>query len=211
MTLLCNEEQAREFVAARCTAADFVRIERFVARLSEANGSQNLVSGGSLAAVWLRHVADSVQLLDHVPRETGPWLDIGTGAGFPGLALALLDPDRKFILVESRKLRIQWLTDVIRMLGARNCTVLGTSAERVETFAADVISARALAPLDRLIALSERFSTASTHWVLPKGRSAAQEVAKLPLAQRSLFHVKQSLTDPEAGIIVGLGKVEIAA
>jgi 16S rRNA (guanine527-N7)-methyltransferase len=69
-----------------------------------------------------------------------------------------------------------------------------------------VISARAFAPLDRLLRLSARFSTTATQWVLPKGRSAEQEVQELPGRYRGMFHVEQSLTEAEAGIIVGKGK-----
>ncbi len=211
MTSLGTEEEARAFVAGRCAANDFVRAETFVQLLIAANETQNLVSQKSLSSVWLRHIADSAQLLDHVPRETGPWLDIGTGAGFPGLILAVLDPRRPYILVESRNLRIQWLKDVVGALTISNCTVVGADASRIDAVQAGVISARALAPLDRLVALSARFSTTTTHWVLPKGRSASQEVSALPSAQRSMFHVKQSVTDREAGIVVGTGKVEPVA
>jgi 16S rRNA (guanine527-N7)-methyltransferase len=209
VTQIVTEEEARAFVSARCSAEDFQRAETFTELLTEGNRTQNLVSRASMGSVWRRHIADSAQLLDHVPRETGSWLDLGTGAGFPGLVLAMLDPHRRYILVESRNLRIQWLNKVVAVLSVSNCTVIGGDATRIDTMSAGVISARAFAPLDRLVALSARFSTAGTHWVLPKGRSAAQEVAALPVDQRSLFHVKQSLTDQEAGIVVGIGKVEI--
>lgn len=211
MSALQSEEEARAFVANRCEAADFVRLEEFVARLNFANEGQNLVSRASLEHVWLRHIADSAQLLDHVPRETFPWLDLGTGAGLPGLIVAVVQPARHFILVESRNLRIQWLTEIIDSLRIRNCRLVGSDLRNVAPFDAAIISARAFAPLDRLIAQSARFSTVATRWVLPKGRSAAQEVENLPPSLRAMFHVKQSVTSHEAGIVLGTGKVEMTA
>lgn len=210
MTTLQSEDAAREFVAQRCDERSLASLAWFASELESANQSQNLVSKRSLPAVWLRHIADSAQLLDHVSRETRLWLDLGTGAGFPGLILAIMRPAIEFKLVESRSLRIQWLAHVVDHLALDNCEVVGTDVRAMAQCSADAISARAFAPLDRLIALSARFSTASSHWVLPKGRSASQEVARLPLALQSMFHVKHSVTDAEAGIVVGTGKVEIA-
>lgn len=207
---LTSEDDARGFVAQRCDAQAFGRLELLVERLEQANTTQNLVSHASLASAWVRHIADSAQLLDHVPRETSFWLDLGSGAGFPGLVTAVMRPDCQTILVESRKLRIRWLLDMIDALGCQNCRVEGRDVRKMDAIEASVISARAFAPLDRLIAFSARFSTATTRWVLPKGRSAAQEVRNLPPPLRAMFHVKQSMTDAEAGIVVGTGKVEFA-
>lgn len=209
--LIGSEDAAQAFVAERCNGKDFERLTRFVPRLLAANSVQNLISQSSATTIWARHVADSAQLLDHVPRGTQPWVDLGTGAGFPGVVLAIMRPAAKFVLVESRKLRVQWLLETIQSLDIRNCDVIGTDVGSARGFEAAAISARAFAPLDRLLALSARFSTISTRWVLPKGRSAAKEVSALPSNLRSMFHVERSVTDLEAGIIVGTGRVEIAA
>lgn len=208
---LTNETEARDYVARRCTPGRIAALELFVTSLREANSHQNLVSSASLDQVWQRHIADSAQLLDHVPRETGGlWLDLGTGAGLPGLVLATMQPDRQFVLIESRKLRINWLREMIAKLGLANCKVAGSDITAADDMTAATISARAFAPLDRLLKLSARFSTHNTAWVLPKGRSAAQEVASLPAPLRALFHVEQSVTNAEAGIVVGLGRVEVS-
>lgn len=209
MRVLGCEEEARTFVAERCEAASLHCLERFVTRLGQANQRQNLVSRSSLGAIWMRHIADSAQLLDHVSRETSPWMDLGSGAGFPGLVLAIMRPDTAFVLVEARNLRIQWLSQTVTDLALHNCEIRGCDLGVVPNLEAGAISARAFAPLPRLVAQSARFSTAATRWVLPKGRSAAQEVAALPAPVRSMFHVKQSVTDPEAGIVVGTGQVEV--
>ena len=92
--MIAGEEQAKAFVGERCDAIAFERLSLMVARLREENARQNLISAGSLDSVWTRHIADSAQLLPHVPRETGsPWLDLGTGAGFPGLPLKIFFPE----------------------------------------------------------------------------------------------------------------------
>ena len=211
--MIDNETAAREFCAERTDSAGLARLERFAALLAEENERQNLVSSASLAMVWQRHFADSLQLLDHVPRgteglsqtETGPWLDLGSGAGIPGLVLACARPEAAIMLVESRKRRVEWLIRAAAELGLANCRVLGSRLETVETVPVRVITARAFAPLGKLLHLSARFSTRDTTWLLPKGRSAAQELAEQPPGVRAMFHVEQSRTDPEGGILLGQG------
>ena len=200
-----SEDGARAFCAERTDAAGMARLERFASLLAEENRRQNLVSSSSLEAVWMRHFADSLQLLDHVPRETSPWLDLGSGAGIPGLVLSCARPTAEVILVESRKRRVEWLGRAAEQLELSNCRVLGTRLESVESFAAAVIAARAFAPLGKLLHLSARFSTPDTVWLLPKGRSAAQELSEQPSEVRAMFHVERSRTDSEGGILIGRG------
>jgi 16S rRNA (guanine527-N7)-methyltransferase len=207
--MIASEEEARRFCAARTDAAGMARLERFAAMLTQENERQNLISAASLAAVWQRHVADSLQLLDHVSRGTGPWLDLGSGAGFPGLALAAARPDLAIVLVESRKRRVDWLEHARTALALENCQVIGARLESVESVPAAVITARAFAPLGKLLILSARFSTRATVWLLPKGRSAAQELAEQPRSIQQMFHVEQSQTDPSGGILVGKGAPEL--
>jgi 16S rRNA (guanine527-N7)-methyltransferase len=212
--ILANEEEARAFCAGLTDPAGMTRLERLATMVVGENARQNLMSKPSESGVWLRHLADSAQLLNHVPREnealakaeTSPWLDLGTGAGFPGLVIAAMQPEREVVLVESRKKRVDWLRRAAAELGLAKCRVEGRRLEHVESFPAAVISARAFAPLTRLIGLSARFSTRHTHWLLPKGRSAVQEVASLPANAGEMFHVEHSVTDAEAGIVIGTGR-----
>ena len=200
-----GEAAARAFCAERTDPAGVARLERFAALLAEEYDRQNLVSAASLTMVWQRHFADSLQLLDHVPRETSPWLDLGSGAGIPGLVLACARPETATILVESRKRRVDWLIRTVAALDLGHCRVIGARLENVESFPAGVITARAFAPLGKLVHLSARFSTRDTIWLLPKGRSAAQELSEQPPGVRDVFHVEQSRTDPEGGILIGQG------
>jgi 16S rRNA (guanine527-N7)-methyltransferase len=211
--MIDDEDAARQFCAARADADGIARLERFAALLAEENERQNLVSSASLAMIWQRHFADSLQLLDHVPRgtealskaDTGPWLDLGSGAGIPGLVVACARPETAIVLVESRKRRVDWLNRAATALGLGACRVAGLRLESVESFPAAVITARAFAPLGKLLDLSARFSTRDTVWLLPKGRSAAQELAEQPPGVRQVFHVEQSCTDSEGGILIGQG------
>jgi 16S rRNA (guanine527-N7)-methyltransferase len=206
--MISNESEARAYAAGLCDEEAMDRLDRLADALTEENQLQNLVAKPTLPMIWQRHIADSAQLLEFcaVSSAAQPWLDLGSGAGFPGLVIAAMRPERPVVLVESRKRRVDWLSRVVALMDLKNCRVEGARLENVEAFDAGVISARAFAPLDRLLALAARFSTSSTCWVLPKGRSAAQEVKELPKNRRAMFHVEQSKTDSEAGIIVGRGK-----
>ena len=203
--MISTEDEARDWLRAlpEYDPAAEERLEILVRMLAEENTRQNLVSAASLDQVWLRHIVDSAQLLPHVPRGTSsPWIDLGTGAGFPGLVIAALRPECEVLMVESRARRIEWLDRARLAMGLDKARVLGQRLELVETREAQVISARAFAPLEKLLTLSSRFSTSDTVWLLPKGRSAQQELDDLR-KWRHVFHVEQSLTDPQAGIIVG--------
>ncbi len=203
--ILQSEDQARAWLRAlpEWDAAAAERLELLVALLAEENQRQNLVSAASLDAVWLRHIADSAQLLAHVPRETcSPWLDLGTGAGFPGLVIAALRPECEVVMVESRARRVEWLERARIAMGLTCARIAGVRVELLEEQKFRAISARAFAPLPKLLTLSARFSTSDTIWLLPKGRSARQELAELS-GWRHMFHVEQSLSDAEAGVIVG--------
>lgn len=198
-----DEAGAKQYVAGLCDDAAMAKLQRFVDALIAENSQQNLIAAPTVGIIWQRHIADSAQLLEHVPRETGLWLDLGTGAGLPGLVIAIMRPDIQIELIESRKRRIEWLERMRDELELENCEIVGSRLENVETVPASVISARAFAPMDRMMKLAGRFSTSETLWLLPKGRSAAQELELLPMQDRKMFHVEQSRTDDEAGIIVG--------
>lgn len=202
---LTNEAEAKAWLEQlpEWNALAAERLEALVALLAEENARQNLVSAASLDEVWRRHIADSAQLLSYVPRETSaPWLDLGTGAGFPGLIIAVLRPDCEVVMAESRSRRIEWLERVLAALGLVNAQVAGVRVETLPKRPFRAISARAFAPLPKLLELSAGFSTSETVWLLPKGRSALQELSELQ-GWNHLFHVEPSLTDADAGLIIG--------
>ncbi|QUM74083.1 16S rRNA (guanine(527)-N(7))-methyltransferase RsmG [Sphingopyxis granuli] len=170
------------------------------------NDRQNLIAASTISSLWVRHIADSAQLLALDREGKGQWIDLGSGPGLPGLVVAILS-ERPMLLVESRKRRCAFLRDVAEALDLAHVEVAEARLEAVATRPAATISARAFAPLDRLIALSTRFSTANTRWLLPKGRNAVKELALLPSAWQRMFHVEQSLTDADSRILVGAGAI----
>lgn len=204
---ITSEAEARDWLRTTLGADDaaMARLATLADLLIAENERQNLVARGTLPHVWQRHILDSAQLL-HVSRETlpdGAWLDLGTGAGFPGLVVAALQPERPVVLVDSRRLRTEWLQTAADALALSNVRVVLSRVEDLPSGPHAVISARAFAPLDKLVKLSARFSTPDTLWLLPKGAGAQHELDVLPESWRHVFHVEQSLTDPDAGIIVG--------
>lgn len=202
---IANEAEARAWLTglAEWDQAASERLEMLATMLVEENQQQNLVSAASLGSVWQRHILDSAQLLGYVPRETSsPWLDLGTGAGFPGLVIAALRPETEVVMIESRARRVEWLERARVAMVLGNARVIGQPLEKVPSRQFRVISARAFAPLPKLLTLSARFSTVATTWLLPKGRSARQELLDLT-GWKHMFHVEQSLSDAEAGVIVG--------
>lgn len=203
-----NEADAKAYVRKVGGEAGLEKVDRFGGLLLEENTRQNLVSARSAEMLWQRHLADSAQLLEYVPRETTTdatltWLDLGAGPGLPGLVIAILRPDYEVKLVESRSRRVEFMNSCVAELLLKNCEVIGDRLERIDPFPASVISARAFAPLPKLLDSAKPFSTADTVLILPKGRSARQEHEALTQDVRHMFHVEQSLTDAEAGIIVG--------
>lgn len=206
--ILSNEDAARDWIGATFapSADQWARLERFAAMLVAESAQQNLIAASTIPILWVRHIADSAQLLVLDGDRDGLWLDLGSGPGLPGLVVALLS-GRPMALVESRKRRCDFLRAVIGDLSLAHVEVVEAPLERVETRAAATISARAFAPLDKLIDLSARFSTESTRWLLPKGRNAVKELALLPQPWQNLFHVEQSRTDADSQILVGTGKI----
>jgi 16S rRNA (guanine527-N7)-methyltransferase len=118
------------------------------------------------------------------------------------LVIAALRPDIRIVMAESRPRRTEWLESARTALALDQAEIFFGRIEALQTAPFRVISARAFAPLPRLLDLSARFSTDDTVWLLPKGRSAAQELQDLKGWQH-MFHVEQSLSDAEAGMIVG--------
>jgi 16S rRNA (guanine527-N7)-methyltransferase len=178
------------------------RLDAFVELLREENERQNLVSSASMEAVWERHILDSAQLVRFAPPDARNWLDLGTGAGFPGLLVPLFHP-AYIVLVESRRLRAEFLRAAASVLGiAARVEIVCSRLEAVPAKPFDVISARAFAPLPRLLDLAERFSTPGTIWILPKGRNAKSELDAARSSWQGDFCLEPSLTDAEAQIVV---------
>lgn len=178
------------------------RLEAFESLLRSENERQNLVSRASLDSLWQRHILDSSQLVRFAQPAAHRWLDLGTGAGFPGLMVPLFHPST-VTLVESRRLRADFLRNAASALGvAGRVEILCARLETVPDLKFDVITARAFAPLPKLLDLAERFSTPETIWILPKGRNAKSELEAARSSWQGDFRLEPSLTDAEAQIVV---------
>lgn len=162
--------------------------------------NQNLIALSTQSDFDRRHLDDSLQLEPLV--APGPLLDIGSGAGLPGLVLACQRAD-PVILVEPRAKRAAFLRFATEQLGLFNVTILASRVETVSLMQpVATITARAVASLARIFAAGLHLANANTRWVLPKGRSAASELAEARASWQGRFSLIPSRTDPEAAIIV---------
>lgn len=199
-----TEEEARDWLQVECNVPreTLDRLSALANLLRDASESQNLVARSTLDHIWSRHIVDSAQLLRFAPPTAEHWLDLGTGAGFPGLIVATLHPSH-VTCVESRRLRVDFLKHAAATLGiSSKVRLICAPLERIATATFDVISARAFAPLDRLFTLAERFASPETRWVLPKGRNARTELDAARTSWQGEFKLEPSLTDRDAQIIV---------
>lgn len=162
----------------------------------------NLVGPATLPSIWSRHFADAAQLVELA--GPGAWLDIGSGAGFPGVVAALLGASPVH-LVESVTKKASFLRALVDELALPQVAVHNARVETMPAFPVATITARACASLERLFDWGLRFAAVDTLWLLPKGASVDAEVASAQ--HRFAFHVKQvaSITDPRGRIVVASG------
>jgi 16S rRNA (guanine527-N7)-methyltransferase len=153
----------------------------------------NLVGPATLADPWRRHFLDGGQLAARVPAKAASLVDLGSGAGFPGMVLAILGVGG-VALIESDRRKAQFLREVARETGA-SVRVHAERIERLPGWPVDVITTRALAPLPRLLTLAERFLTADSVGLFLKGRSGAHELTEARLSWHMEAQVFPSLSE----------------
>jgi len=175
------------------------KLECYAALIAEENKRQNLVSRSTLEHLWERHFLDSAQLVRFEPYPGASWLDIGSGAGLPGLVIAVL-VSGPVTLVEPRRLRAEFLQRAAAELGLSVAVRLAKAETLSGRF--DSITARAVASADRLLHLSAHLAHSDTIWVLPKGKSAKSELAEVRGNWHCEARVEPSVTDPESAILV---------
>ncbi|GAA4008321.1 16S rRNA (guanine(527)-N(7))-methyltransferase RsmG [Sphingomonas swuensis] len=178
------------------------KLKQYAALLLEENERQNLISRASVDALWPRHLLDSAQLLA-LGRREARWLDIGSGPGLPGMVLAILGVSR-ITLVEPRRLRTDFLSRCVEKLSLDNVEIVTGKVEQLSG-SFDVITARAVASLERLFEIGAPLMTRAGRWVLPKGRSAVKELEQAQRTWQGTFELMPSRTDPDARILVASG------
>jgi len=196
---------AIEAVAGRDVSRETIDLlGRYVALLTQENERQNLIARSTIDDIWQRHIADSAQLVRFAPRPDSSWLDIGSGAGLPGLVIAILT-EGPMTLVEPRRLRVEFLARAVQELGLSGRVAV--HAAKVERIAGkfDVITARAVASVHSLLSISHHLSTDKTLWLFPKGKSAQSELDEARAKWQGDFRLETSLTSDEAAILVASG------
>jgi 16S rRNA (guanine527-N7)-methyltransferase len=182
------------------------RLSRYANLLAHWQKTTNLVAASTLPGLWGRHFADSAQLLT-LAKNARLWLDLGSGAGFPGLVVAILNagrPNFRMHLIESSRKKCAFLAEVAREtaapveIHAMRIEDLAESAHRLEP---DVVSARALAPLPRLFELASPFFGPETRGMFLKGREAEPEIADARREWDFTARLHPSLTAPDSHIV----------
>ncbi len=208
------EDFARAFSISRETLQ---RLKTYADLLATWQRTMNLVAPKSIAELWQRHMADSAQIETLAPRG-GHWVDVGSGAGFPGLVIAILrgepalhpstEPPQRVTLVESDGKKCAFLAEVVRRTGLQPLIAVEILSQRIEAPATrsrlgpvQVVSARAVAPLDQLLALSAPMFGPETVGLFMKGRGAEAEVEAAQARWQFTSMLHASCTDRE-GVIV---------
>lgn len=160
----------------------------------------NLVGASTLADPWRRHILDSAQLLRFLPAGTHRLVDLGSGAGLPGLILAILGVPEVH-LIESDRRKAAFLLECKGRLGLAGVVVHPSRAETLAPFVADVVTARALAPLPRLLPLAARFADAHTRFLFLKGREVGDELTAARSGWTMTARIHPSLSSSEGRIL----------
>lgn len=197
-----NENEAKAYLRGLSVSREtHMRLHRYAELLIAANDGQNLIGRGTVLTIWTRHIVDSAQILAYAPVSGRNWLDVGSGAGLPGLVLSILTQDRH-ALVEPRRLRADFLEHAVQELGlADRVTVRREAIENMPVETYGIVTARALKALTKTLAMTFRFSAPETIWLLHKGRAAAAEVDEARRHWMGEFELLPSVTDASAAIV----------
>jgi 16S rRNA (guanine527-N7)-methyltransferase len=181
------------------------RLDLYVDLLARWRKATNLISESTFPSVWTRHVADSAQLLVLAPQARR-WVDLGSGAGFPGLVIAIqLADDRNALVhcIESDRRKCGFLREVVRATGAR-ALIHASRIEAIEPSSlapVDAVVARAFAPLPEVLALSRLWLQGGAIGIFPRGRSVDAQLASLPEWPGLAIETLPSAIDPKAAIL----------
>lgn len=195
-TPMTPDEFARRTNVSRETLA---RLHRYAETLEKWNRRINLVGRGTVDDLWRRHMLDSAQLLPLIPEGAGSLVDLGSGAGFPGLVLAICGVENVHLIEADRK-KCAFLREVVRETGAA-VSIHNRRIEEIESFQADVVTSRALAPLPKLLDMAGRFSKKHSILLFLKGRSADRELTDAAKEWNMRVDRIPSQTDAEGTIL----------
>ncbi|MEP3244003.1 MAG: 16S rRNA (guanine(527)-N(7))-methyltransferase RsmG [Sneathiella sp.] len=175
------------------------KLEKYVFLLEKWQKAINLVSKSTLPDVWQRHVLDSYQILDTIKTSSGIWIDLGSGAGFPALVVAICS-DFDVHVVESDQRKCLFMREVSRETSTP-LTVHNSRIEKITPFSANVISARALASVEKLLDYAEPFATEKTEFCFLKGQDVDVELTNAAKCWNITAEKNQSLTSKDGCIL----------
>ncbi len=191
-----SADRARALALTPVSRKTLARLDRFVDLLVRWQSKTNLVASSTLPHLWTRHIADSLQLLEHAPKDARVWVDFGSGGGFPAIpiACALAErPDATVHMVESNTKKAAFLREAVRVTGVK----AQVHAERIEDYGesygdnVDVVSARALAPLKTLCDQAFPLIARGAIGLFPKGQDVAAE-----LTEAAKYWIIEASTEP---------------
>jgi 16S rRNA (guanine527-N7)-methyltransferase len=205
-TLDLSADRERALALTPVSRETSARLDRFVGLLLTWQEHTNLIARSTVPVIWTRHIADSLQLLDLAPRAK-VWADLGSGAGFPGIVIACALADTsgaKVHLVESIGKKATFLREAVQVTGAPAVV----HAMRIEDFvdkapeSIDAVTARAVAPLPRLLPLAYPLLKKGPLGLFPKGQDVASELTEAAKYWKIRFDLVGSRTDERAQILV---------
>lgn len=183
----------------------FELLKAYEASLVEWQQKFNLVSNSSLEESWNRHFIDSAQLFKYIPGNATTLLDFGSGAGFPGMVLAVMAAEKtpylKVKLIESTGKKTLYLNEV-KKITAVDVEIINERVEKLPPEKADVITSRAMASLNELLGYTSRFVGPKTICIFPKGQRYAEEIAEAKKHWKFECEVKDSETSEEGKILI---------
>lgn len=199
-----NTDDARAWLADRVSRETMEMLEQYHSLLLQWQKTINLVAPSTLDSAWFRHFVDSAQLFDLAPKTATHWLDLGSGAGFPGLVIAAMSkesqPNMKVTFVESDIRKCGFMREAARKMGV-HVQILTRRVEDIPIQSADVISARALSNLASLIDLASPHVSPGTCLLFPKGSTHKAELETVPHEWQSRAEIIQSKTRQDAVVI----------
>ena len=181
-------------------------LSRFIDILSVWQGKMNLVSNNSLAEIWTRHIADSYQLYQYLNSDAKCVYDIGSGAGFPAIVLAIASMvdsrPTKFTMIESITKKTVYLNAVKNELNLKNVQILNARSENLKLPPADFITARAVANLNKLFGLSYPLTDKNTVLIFPKGKTYQEELSDAKKNWLFDVQIKNSEIEQEGVVLI---------
>lgn len=181
--------QALQMVDCTVSNAQHSQLEAYLHLLAEWTKKINLIAPSTVPDAAWRHVADCAQLMPHFPNNPARVVDVGSGAGLPGLILAIVMPHHHYVLVEQDQRKSAFLHTAAHSIGLQNVEVLAVNVAKVAPSTADIVTARAYAPLPRLLETTQHLLAKGGEYVLLKGQAAPAEL----ITCETRFHLTSTL------------------